>query len=93
MSKDDDIGSTEYWRDINSVKKEIRAANRENAPVILTANGVSFSVHNGGAHLIVSHGGQTFDFWPGTGKWIGRARPKYTGRGIFKLLGRLGVTQ
>lgn len=65
--------------------KERRGRNRESAQQILTRAEVSFESKNDGAHLIVTHGGKTVDFWPGTGLWQVRPRGKQ-GRGVFNLL-------
>jgi len=59
----------------NAMRKdgqERRANNRENSAAMLLERGISFESCNGGAHLIVSHGGKVVDFWPGTGKWLVR---------------------
>jgi hypothetical protein len=69
---------------------ERRAKHRQSAPEILAEHGVSFISRNSGAHLIVEHGGVTFDFWPGTGKFTQRGITK-SGRGIFNLLKLLEV--
>lgn len=67
-----------------------RAANRQQSAQILKRAGVAFVTRNMGAHLTVTHGERSVDFWPGTGMWIDRSGPK--GRGVFKLLKHLGVS-
>lgn len=42
------------------------------AELELLCNGVPFSIHNGGAHFVITHNGLTVDFWPGTERWICR---------------------
>lgn len=72
----------------NALKKERqakRAQNRESSPAVLRAAGVDFTEHNGGAHLVVSHGGVTADFWPGTGLWKFRSTG-IKGRGVRALV-------
>ena len=52
---------------------------------VLRAEGVRFTVHNEGKHLIVDG---RFDYWPGTNKW-GRRNQGRTRRyrfGIIKLI-------
>lgn len=65
-----------YWHDVKSalagMSQDKRAGNRENSPKLLDAAGIAYTVHNGGAHLIVRHVGITVDFWPGTGMWTPR---------------------
>lgn len=70
--------------------QERRADNRASSVKVLEAHGVDHEIKNDGVHIIVSHGGMTVDFWPGTGKFIprGAGRP---GRGVFNLLRLLGV--
>lgn len=69
--------------------KQKREANRDNAPRILADAGISFSSHNFGAHLIVTGKFESFDFWPGTGRWTARGTGIQTGFGIFNLIKRL----
>ncbi|PWF25013.1 hypothetical protein DD235_02245 [Corticimicrobacter populi] len=57
------------FRALNQYHKEQRAAGREAAPEALDAAGVRYTVHNGGAHIIVQHAGKRVDFWPGPGRW------------------------
>lgn len=83
-----DLGETfSAYREAGKVK---RAENRENSAAILTERGVAFEAKNGGAHLVVSHGGKVADFWPGTGLYGLRKKRGYR-RGVFNLLRELGV--
>lgn len=69
-----------------------RAHNREASARILRERGISFASKNEGAHLIVKRGDHVADLWPGTGKWIVRARAEYAeqhGRGVFQLIDKL----
>lgn len=66
-----------------------RARNRETSRRLLSDAGVSFTIHNDGAHLIVE---RRWDFWPGTGKWIDRRGGKYR-RGVFLLLAAIHRTK
>lgn len=68
-----------------------RASNRERSCSLLRYLGVDFDVKNDGAHLIVRHEGQTFDFWPGTGKYKPRTPGTPYGRGVFNMLKLLGI--
>lgn len=63
-------------------RQDKRAANRENAAVMLLEAGISFQSKNMGAHLIVSHNGKVVDFWPGTGKWMVRVKEGIARRGF-----------
>lgn len=66
-----------------------RASHRETSAELLERSGIAYASKNGGVHLIVTHGDQVVDFWPGTGKFIPRGgRP---GRGVFNLMKLLGV--
>ena len=69
-----------------------RASHRESSAKVLADHGISFESKNDGAHLIVKHGDNIADFWPGTGKFIIRGSAKY-GRGVFNLLKRIGVAK
>lgn len=85
MSGDDDDSLADFWRDVKAAKKEKRASNRENSPELLTEAGISYSVKNGGAHLILDERGHTIDFWPGTGLWMMRGSTKRH-RGVHSLI-------
>ena len=76
------------FRAVYSDSKLKRASNRESSASILSKAGIKFETRNGGAHLIVSHDGLVFDFWPGTGKFCLRGTAVYQ-RGVFRLLGIL----
>lgn len=65
------------------------ARNRASSPAILLSHGITFVSKNAGVHLIVSHNGKVVDFWPGTGKWIGRGNGAAVGRGVFNLIREL----
>lgn len=86
-----DAGETEgdFWRDVKPVLKaesqQRRANSREQSAAMLTAAGIRFDSRNGGAHLIVQHGGVVYDFWPGTGLWQQRGSRKQQ-RGVHALL-------
>lgn len=86
-----DIERTEAlgWKEESQLR---RSENREGSAKILSDHGVQFESKNMGAHLIVKHGEQVVDFWPGTGKFICRASGKH-GRGVFNLLKRIGVAR
>ncbi len=82
-TKDDDIGSTEYWRDIKHAQQEKRADNRHSSALYLQERGIPFETKNLGAHLIVEGRECFIDFWPGTGKWHCRSGKK--GFGVRNL--------
>jgi hypothetical protein len=70
------------YKELREQSKQRRQNNRDQSPQALTAAGLSFTTHNGGAHLVVC---ERFDFWPGTGKWIDR-KTRRGGRGVFPLI-------
>lgn len=65
--------------------KRKTAHNRASSLKRLEAVGVEFTCHNNGAHLVVRSEKGLIDFWPGTGKWIGRTCDG-EGRGVLRLL-------
>lgn len=67
-------------------KQAKKAKNREVSAAILSRSGILFSTSNCGAHLVVSAGHKTVDFWPGTGLWIVRGQETYRRRGVRKLV-------
>jgi hypothetical protein len=86
----------DYWRDVTPSMKERsqkkRADNREASATILDEAGIGYTTKSDGTHLIVTAGGKTVDFWPGTGLWIVRA----TGlrrRGVRQLIQLLGGSE
>ena len=84
----------DYWRDVKpdllERSKAKRQGNRESSAAILTAAGIKHETHNAGAHLVVTHGGHIYDFWPGTGLWKMRGSLQQH-RGVRRLLKQLGV--
>ena len=74
----------EAFKDMRAAGQAKRAENRERSQKVLLEKGIPFTIHNGGAHLVVLIKDLRIDFWPGTGKWSNRAG--LTGRGVFKLL-------
>lgn len=87
MSDDDDMGS--LFRDWKEQKQARRAANRLHAPQLLKEAGIAFTVHNGGAHLVVE---ERVDFWPGTGLWKPRAS-RAQQRGVRALIRFIQITK
>ncbi len=75
---------TEGFKALKEYRKQKRTDNREKAPEILRKNGIEFTEHNGGVHLIVKGKDCLIDFWGGTGRW--KARTGKTGFGIFNLV-------
>ena len=75
---------TEYFKDLRKAGQDKRAKNRENSQKVLLERKIPFTIHNGGAHLIVLVKDLRVDFWPGTGKWVSRTGK--VGRGVFKLI-------
>lgn len=81
----------DHFDDLRKYNQHKRASNREKSQQLLVKHGVTFTIHNSGAHLIVHSPEGLIDFWPGTGKWI--IRGKADGRGVFNLLKRIGVSK
>lgn len=75
----------ELFNDYRAVRKEKRAANRENGLKLLQEAGIAFEVKNGGAHLVVEG---RYDYWPGTGLWMCRG-DKTKRRGVHRLIERI----
>lgn len=74
----------EGWR---AMKQAKRASNREQSAALLRRAGVIFDTKNDGAHLVVTAGPLTVDFWPGTGLWIVRGlKIQRRRRGVRKLI-------
>lgn len=70
---------------LKKLKQEKRSNNRESSAKLLADAGIKFEAMNIGAHLIVSAGIKTVDFWPGTGLWIVRG-DKVRRRGVHSLI-------
>jgi hypothetical protein len=85
----DDAGSTEWWKEMNTGLREHKAAKTSAAISLLDENKIPFVSHNGNVHLMIDT--QTVgrvDFWPGTGRWECTAE-KRKGRGVASLLKNL----
>jgi hypothetical protein len=80
---DDDIG--DVWRAHRQASQDKRASNREESARLLAIAGITFSSKNSGAHLVVTAGLKTIDFWPGTGLWQERGAKKGR-RGVQSLI-------
>lgn len=80
---DDDGNAWEVYRSLHKISQEKRANNRENAIKILTNEKFEFSVHNDGAHILVSTPRGRVNFWPGTGLYEFNGN---RGRGIFGMI-------
>ena len=77
----------DYYRDLREDGKKNRERNRDYAPKYLDKNGIPFTSHNNGAHLIVEGSTCFIDFWPGTGKW--RSREGKNGFGVRGLVNHI----
>lgn len=77
---------TEMWKVWKKMKQSAATQRRVLGPEALVQKGISFSTHNGGAHLILDTKIGFIDFWPGTTKWKTREVPIQTGHGLAKLL-------
>ena len=85
---------SDYWDDVGPAMKEEsqnrRAKNRQGSAELLKGAGIEFESKSNGAHLIVKGKNETFDFWPGTGLWIGRKSNKRK-RGVRKLMSEINA--
>ena len=75
-------------RALKQASKHRRARNRAAGAAYLEREGIKFTTHNMGAHLIIVStptGVSVWDYWPGTGKWKERKQTKYR-RGVAKLV-------
>lgn len=55
------------YKALAEMRKQERAERRAAAEAKL--QGLNYSVHNDGAHIVIWEGGAIFDFWPGTDRW------------------------
>lgn len=67
---------------MRDVSQEKRRRNTEWSTLKLIREGVAFTSHNNGAHLVVE---ERWDFWPSTGLYIDRVTGDRA-RGVHKLL-------
>ena len=78
----------EGWDEFKKRGQAKRRSNAEQSAQILTDRKIGFKTANG-IHLIIEHNDFVVDFWPSTGKFIFR-NSEIKGRGVFKLIKRLG---
>lgn len=74
---------TELWAAYKAQQKLERAERRASAEQQLKDRGINYTVHNGGAHIVIEEGGAIFDYWPGNTRW--RMRPQKSDFGVGKL--------
>lgn len=74
---------TELWAAYKEQQKLERAERRALAEQQLKDRGINYTVHNGGAHIVIEEGGAIFDYWPGNTRW--RMRPQKSDFGVGKL--------
>ena len=70
------------YKALAEFRKQERAERRAAAEAKL--QGLNYSVHNDGAHIVIWEGGAIFDFWPGTDRW--RMRNNKGQFGVEKML-------
>lgn len=75
----------EIFNDLRAFKQEKRRSNLASSTRLLEHNGIPFTVHNGGIHLVLTKGDQTIDFWPSTGLWWIRGTSNKR-RGVKRLM-------
>ena len=59
----------DLMRDLKKIHQNERADNRVVGANHLTENNIPFSLHNGGAHIVIQRPNAKIDYWPGTGKF------------------------
>jgi hypothetical protein len=74
---------TEDWAAYKAQQKLARADRRASAEQQLKNRGINYTMHNGGAHIVIKEGGAIFDYWPGNTRW--RMRPGKSQFGEHKL--------
>lgn len=62
-----------------------REHNRKTNTAELDEQGIKYTSHNSGAHLVIKHNKYVVDFWPGTAKYIFRGSPTYK-YGVYSLI-------
>lgn len=83
----------DLWSALKERKEELaqhRRDLRKEAEAALKAAGIEHRTSNSYAHVIITHCGRTYDFWPGPGTWKSRSIQAQggasTGRGLESLL-------
>lgn len=85
-----DVGDD--FRAMREAKKAARAKRKREGTDWLKQLGVAFQSRNLGNHLIVEGPGELVDYWPATGRWIGR-KSRRNGHGEASLLDHLVLMQ
>ena len=57
------------YKALAEMRKQERAARRASAELRLKNAGLTYTVHNDGAHIVIPVAGAIFDYWPGTERW------------------------
>ena len=70
------------WREMKQAKRRSNLAYSTNK---LVREGLTFTSHNNGIHLVLIKNGQPIDYWPSTGLWWVRGT-RNKRRGIDKLI-------
>jgi hypothetical protein len=77
-------------RDHRAERAEARRTRRKEAETALKSAGIEHRTTNQYAHVIITHLGRTYDYWPGPGTWKSRSIQAQggasTGRGLQSLL-------
>jgi len=84
MSNEVDV--YDEYKEEKKESQDKRSNNREQSAQFLDERGVKYTASNHGAHLIVQGKTQAIDFWPGTGRFIGRKDKQCDGRGVRNLI-------
>lgn len=75
----------EGWAEFRAYKQKKKRSNLAHSTGQLVAAGLTFTVHNGGIHLVLTKDDQTIDYWPSTGLWWIRGTSNKR-RGVQRLL-------
>lgn len=91
IAAEDDVGSPEYWRQLNGANRRDRMNQGGDDVARLDRLGVTYTANDNGVHLMIEDKIRVrIDFWPTTGRWqclSGKRRS----RGISGLLDCLNI--
>lgn len=75
----------EVWADFRAYKQAKKRSNLAASTRLLEHNGIAFTVHNNGIHLVLAKGIEIIDFWPSSGLWWIRGTSNKR-RGVKRLI-------
>jgi len=75
----------EIWSSIREASQLKRRTNMAESTKRLVREGLTFTSHNHGVHLVLMKGAQPIDYWPSTGLWWIRGTSNKR-RGVDRLV-------